>query len=76
MSMLVSDTRNQFETGYAFGYRVRDHSSGNDFGHSQKRMVDGTTHGQYKILMPDGRIQNVKYKADDRGYHAEVTYEE
>lgn len=66
----------QFESGYAFGYRVRDHTTGNDFGHHQKRMVDGTTHGQYKILMPDGRTQNVKYKADDHGYHADVSYEE
>lgn len=66
----------QFESGYAFGYRVRDHTTGNDFGHHQKRMVDGTTHGEYKILMPDGRTQNVKYKADDHGYHADVSYEE
>lgn len=65
----------QYESGYAFGYRVRDHNTGNDFGHTQKRMVDGTTHGEYKILMPDGRTQNVKYKADDHGYHADVSYD-
>lgn len=66
----------QYEPGYAFGYRVRDQSTGNDFGHTQKRMVDGTTHGEYKILMPDGRVQSVRYKADEQGYRADVTYEE
>lgn len=63
------------ESGYAFGYRVRDYHTGNDFGHTQKRMTDGTTMGEYKILMPDGRTQNVKYKADDNGYQADVSYD-
>ncbi|XP_055300236.1 uncharacterized protein LOC129567402 isoform X2 [Sitodiplosis mosellana] len=64
------------ESGYAFGYRVRDYHTGNDFGHTQKRMTDGTTMGEYKILMPDGRTQNVKYKADDaHGYMADVSYD-
>lgn len=63
------------ESGYAFGYRVRDYNTGNDFGHTQKRMTDGTTMGEYKILMPDGRTQNVKYKADDNGYQADVSYD-
>lgn len=31
--------------------------------------------GEYKILMPDGRTQNVKYKADDNGYTADVSYD-
>lgn len=65
----------QAESGYAFGYRVRDYHTGNDFGHTQKRMTDGTTMGEYKILMPDGRTQNVKYKADDNGYQADVSYD-
>lgn len=39
-------------------------------------MTDGTTMGEYKILMPDGRTQNVKYKADDvHGYQADVSYD-
>lgn len=63
------------DSGYAFGYRVRDYHTGNDFGHTQKRMTDGTTMGEYKILMPDGRTQNVKYKADDNGYQADVSYD-
>lgn len=67
--------RSQLEQGYAFGYRVRDYNTGTDFGHTQKRMTDGTTMGEYKILMPDGRMQNVKYKADDNGYHADVSYD-
>lgn len=69
----------QDESGYAFGYRVRDYHTGNDFGHTQKRMTGSSgsmeTHGEYKILMPDGRTQSVKYKADDNGYHADVSYD-
>lgn len=65
----------QYAAGYAFGYQVRDHHTGNNFRHTQRQMKDGTTHGEYKILMPDGRTQNVKYKADEEGYHADVTYD-
>ncbi|XP_053685642.1 uncharacterized protein LOC128735173 [Sabethes cyaneus] len=60
--------------GYAFGYRVRDFHTGNDFGHIQNR-DNGVTRGEYHILLPDGRVQNVRYTADDQGFHAEVSYE-
>ncbi|XP_055627259.1 uncharacterized protein LOC129769189 [Toxorhynchites rutilus septentrionalis] len=60
--------------GYAFGYRVRDFHSGNDFGHVQNR-DNGVTRGEYHILLPDGRVQNVRYTADDKGFHADVSYE-
>ncbi|GAB0086976.1 LOC108078764 [Sergentomyia squamirostris] len=61
--------------GYAFGYRVRDFHTGNDYGHTQNRDLDGVTRGQYHILLPDGRIQNVRYTADDDGFHAQITYD-
>lgn len=64
----------QYAAGYAFGYQVRDHHTGNNFRHTQRQMKDGTTHGEYKILLPDGRTQCVEYKADDDGYSANVTY--
>ncbi|XP_058461528.1 uncharacterized protein LOC131436684 isoform X2 [Malaya genurostris] len=60
--------------GYAFGYRVRDFHTGNDFGHVQNR-DNGVTRGEYHILLPDGRVQNVRYTADEKGFHAEVSYE-
>lgn len=64
----------QESEGYAFGYRVRDFHSGNDFGHVQNR-DNGVTRGEYHILLPDGRVQNVRYTADDKGFHADVSYE-
>lgn len=65
----------QYASGYAFGYRVRDSHTGNDYGHTQNRDTDGITRGEYHIRLPDGRIQNVKYTADEKGFHADVSYE-
>ncbi|XP_046434212.1 uncharacterized protein LOC124186497 [Neodiprion fabricii] len=59
---------------YNFGYHVNDYKSGNDFGHEEAR--DGlVTNGRYCVLLPDGRVQNVKYRVDENGYHAKVSYE-
>ncbi|KAH8300679.1 hypothetical protein KR018_007106, partial [Drosophila ironensis] len=65
----------QYASKYAFGYRIRDFHTGNDFGHKQNRDLHGVTRGQYHILLPDGRIQNVIYHADDTGFHADVSFE-
>lgn len=65
----------QYASKYAFGYRVRDFHTGNDFGHKQNLDKDGVTRGQYHILLPDGRVQNVKYHADETGFHADVSFE-
>ncbi|KAL7738086.1 hypothetical protein ACLKA6_006437 [Drosophila palustris] len=65
----------QYASKYAFGYRIRDFHTGNDFGHKQNRDSHGVTRGQYHILLPDGRIQNVIYHADDTGFHADVSFE-
>ncbi|XP_033234116.1 uncharacterized protein Cpr50Ca [Drosophila pseudoobscura] len=65
----------QYASKYAFGYRIRDFHTGNDFGHKQNRDFHGVTRGQYHILLPDGRIQNVIYHADDTGFHADVSFE-
>ncbi|KAK7076333.1 hypothetical protein SK128_016688 [Halocaridina rubra] len=62
-------------TMYGFSYVVKDDYSGNDFGHEESRNRD-FTEGSYYVLLPDGRLQSVKYYVDgNSGYVVEVTYE-
>lgn len=61
-------------TPYEFGYSVHDDTSGNQFFHAEQRQ-DGETRGSYKTRLPDGRVQTVTYRADDDGFHPEVTYD-
>ena len=60
---------------YAYTYGVKDEYHGVNFGENKKS--DGNVvHGTYHVLLPDGRIQNVKYTADHyAGYIAEVSYD-
>ncbi|XP_063600927.1 cuticle protein 19.8-like [Penaeus indicus] len=59
---------------YAFAYGVQDDLSGSNFGHQESH--DGLrTTGQYRVALPDGRVQTVTYTADENGYVAQVTYE-
>uniref|UniRef100_A0A6P7F7I2 Uncharacterized protein LOC114326585 n=1 Tax=Diabrotica virgifera virgifera TaxID=50390 RepID=A0A6P7F7I2_DIAVI len=60
---------------YAFSYKVLDHSSGDDFSHSQVQ-DSRTTNGEYRVKLPDGRLQIVSYTADQNGYKADVKYME
>ncbi|XP_055532539.1 uncharacterized protein LOC129722804 [Wyeomyia smithii] len=60
---------------YIFSYSVKDAASGDDFSHTQQQHVDGAVKGSYKVQLPDGRMQIVKYIADNNGYRADVTYE-
>lgn len=55
---------------YAFSYHA-DH----DIAHSQQRSDQGEVSGSYKVQLPDGRTQIVKYIADDNGYRADVSYQ-
>lgn len=60
---------------YRFSYAVKDGLSGDDFSHTQNQ-ENGAVHGSYKVHLPDGRVQVVKYTADDvHGYRADVSYE-
>jgi len=60
---------------YDFQYAVRDADFGNDFSQQEKSDGDVIT-GEYRVLLPDGRTQIVRYTADwKNGYNAEVTYE-
>ncbi|XP_037068952.1 cuticle protein 7-like [Pollicipes pollicipes] len=60
---------------FAYDYAVNDHYSGADF--AKKEESDGhNTQGYYSVALPDGRVQHVKYVADNYGgYNADVTYE-
>ncbi|XP_053658770.1 uncharacterized protein LOC128707836 [Anopheles marshallii] len=73
------DTYNEASTNlkknYVFSYAVKDTASGDDFSHTQQQQQDGAVKGSYKVQLPDGRMQIVKYIADNNGYRADVTYE-
>lgn len=70
-----SSSSNHDKKHYRFSYAVKDQHSGDDFSHSQKQ-ENGAVQGSYKVHLPDGRTQVVKYTADDvHGYRAVVTYE-
>ncbi|XP_055382269.1 pro-resilin [Condylostylus longicornis] len=60
---------------FDFEYAVNDIPSSNDYSH--KANSDGDiTRGEYRVQLPDGRTQVVRYTADWKtGYHAEVSYE-
>ena len=60
---------------YAYQYGVKDEYHGVNFGENKES--DGkVVHGSYHVLLPDGRIQNVKYTSDHYGgYIADVSYE-
>ncbi|KAF4520731.1 hypothetical protein B566_EDAN004851 [Ephemera danica] len=58
---------------YEYRYEVNDGSSGSEFGHQEQRDGD-VTHGEYRVLLPDGRTQVVKYEADENGFRPEITY--
>ncbi|XP_053638577.1 pro-resilin-like [Cherax quadricarinatus] len=59
---------------YDFEWGVQDLDSGNTFSHVENS--DGSiTQGEYRVLMPDGRTQVVKFFDNGGGFNAEVTYE-
>ncbi|XP_049882213.1 uncharacterized protein LOC126378092 isoform X2 [Pectinophora gossypiella] len=63
-----------YAANYEFGYRVKDYHSGNDFGHHEAKS-GGNTNGHYHVLLPDGRMQKVKYSAGPEGFHADISYD-
>ena len=60
---------------YAFAYEVIDPLGDANFGHRESS--DGVvTEGEYRVALPDGRLQIVTYTASDAtGYVADVKYE-
>ena len=60
---------------YSFDYAVKDDYTYVDMGHSEARNGDNTK-GNYHVVLPDGRRQNVNYYVDGySGYVADVTYD-
>ena len=57
---------------FDFNYSVNDIETANDYSH--KAVSDGdVTRGEYRVQLPDGRTQIVRYTADwKNGYNAEV----
>lgn len=57
---------------FNFEYAVNDAETANDYNHNA--VSDGdVTRGEYRVQLPDGRTQIVKYTADwKNGYNAEV----
>ncbi|KAI5639572.1 insect cuticle protein domain-containing protein [Phthorimaea operculella] len=62
-------------SNYAFSYTVKDHKTGDDFSHSQ-HSTGSATNGEYRVRLPDGRMQIVSYTADENGYKADVRYDD
>lgn len=59
---------------FDFSYAVNEREFGNEYSHNA--ISDGdVTRGEYRIQLPDGRMQVVKYTADwATGYHAQVYF--
>ena len=60
---------------YNYNWAVAEPDAGLNYG--QQENSDGNVvTGEYRVLLPDGRTQIVRYRADhESGYVAEVTYE-
>lgn len=54
---------------------MKDHKTGDDFSHSQSSS-GSATNGEYRVRLPDGRMQIVSYTADEGGYKADVRYDD
>lgn len=60
---------------FDFNYNVIDKENAIDQSHQSDSDGD-ITKGEYRVMLPDGRTQVVRYTADwKNGYNAEVTYE-
>ncbi|CAG0896727.1 unnamed protein product [Cyprideis torosa] len=59
---------------YQYAYAVKDDYSGTDFEQSESRK-EYDTNGYWRVKLPDGRVQTVKYADQGNGNVAEVSYE-
>ncbi|XP_071631470.1 uncharacterized protein [Temnothorax longispinosus] len=61
---------------FDFNYAVKEDVFGNDYSHNA--ISDGEiTRGKYKVQLPDGRTQIVRYTADwQHGFRPQISYDE
>lgn len=60
---------------YEFGYQVKDDYTGTNYNRQESSDGNQVT-GEYRVQLPDGRMQIVTYYADwQTGFHADVRYE-
>ncbi|XP_066951887.1 pro-resilin-like [Macrobrachium rosenbergii] len=60
---------------YSFSYENSDPATNNYYGHAEQREGPNSS-GEYRVLLPDGRTQIVKYTVEgDVGYIAKISYE-
>ncbi|XP_068227571.1 pro-resilin-like [Palaemon carinicauda] len=61
---------------YSFSYENSDPATSNYYGHAEQREGPNSS-GEYRVLLPDGRTQIVKYTVEgDVGYIAKISYEQ
>ena len=60
---------------YQYNYGVRDEYTGADFDKAEEQDAYGNLQGEYRVQLPDGRTQIVRYSAGESGYEADVSYE-
>lgn len=60
---------------FAYEYGGAD-KDGRHFAKTEKKDEEGVVTGEYRVELPDGRVQIVSYRADpELGYQADVRYE-
>ncbi|XP_042223632.1 vegetative cell wall protein gp1-like [Homarus americanus] len=58
---------------YNYRYGVQHNPTAVDFSHQETREATQTL-GEYHVMLPDGRVQVVRYTANQDGYEAQVSY--
>jgi hypothetical protein len=61
---------------FHYAYGVKDEYAGTNFDKQESQDAYGNVEGSYRVALPDGRTQIVKYHADhENGFIADVSYE-
>ena len=61
---------------FAYQYGVQDEYTGANFDKKEEQDAYGNLNGEYRVNLPDGRVQIVSYRAThDDGFIADVRYE-